>query len=102
MAVSVLRRRSGLSTKAPTSSSRGAVRRSWRRRSKRSEGMSPWYRATCRTSSVSIFGQITREKGRLDVVFANAGVAKSAPIGTITEELYDSIFDVNVKGLLFT
>ena len=64
--------------------------------------MSPWYRATCRTSSVSIFAQITREKGRLDVVFANAGVAKSAPIGTITEELYDSIFDVNVKGLLFT
>ena len=49
-----------------------------------------------------LFAQITREKGRLDVVFANAGVAKYAPIGTITEELYDSIFDVNVKGLLFT
>ena len=35
-------------------------------------------------------------------MFANAGVAKYAPFGTITEELYDSIFDVNVKGLLFT
>jgi len=46
--------------------------------------------------------QIEREKGRLDVVFANAGIAKYAPLGTITEELYDSIFDINVKGLLFT
>ena len=35
-------------------------------------------------------------------MFANAGVAKYAPFGRITEELYDSIFDINVKGLLFT
>ena len=35
-------------------------------------------------------------------MFANAGTAKYAPIGTITEEFYDSIFDINVKGLLFT
>src|SRR5216110_2349079 len=49
-----------------------------------------------------LFAQIKREKGRLDVVFANAGVAKYATFGTITEELYDSIFDINVKGLLFT
>jgi NADP-dependent 3-hydroxy acid dehydrogenase YdfG len=35
---------------------------------------------------------------RLDIVFANAGVAKFAPLGTITEEFYDSIFDVNVKA----
>src|SRR6266568_3320931 len=49
-----------------------------------------------------LFAQIKREKGRLDVLFANAGVAKYAPLGTITEEFYDSIFDINVKGLLFT
>ena len=49
-----------------------------------------------------LFAQIKREKGTLDIVFANAGVAKSAPFGTITEEHYDSIFDINVKGLLFT
>ena len=49
-----------------------------------------------------LFGQIKREKGRLDIVFANAGVAKYAPFGAITEELYDSIFNINVKGLLFT
>src|SRR5690242_17169937 len=49
-----------------------------------------------------LFAQIQREKGKLDIVFANAGVARYAPLGTITEELYDLIFGVNVKGLLFT
>src|SRR2546426_3435410 len=42
--------------------------------------------------------QIKQEKGRLDIVFANAGVAKYAPLGQITEEFYDTIFDINVKG----
>jgi NAD(P)-dependent dehydrogenase (short-subunit alcohol dehydrogenase family) len=36
------------------------------------------------------------------VLFANAGIAAYASFGAITEELYDSIFDINVKGLLFT
>jgi len=49
-----------------------------------------------------LFAQIKQEKGRLDIVFANAGAAKYAPLGEITEEFFDSIFDVNVKGLLFT
>jgi NAD(P)-dependent dehydrogenase (short-subunit alcohol dehydrogenase family) len=49
-----------------------------------------------------LFAQITREQGKLDIVFANAGVARYAPFGTITEAFYDSIFDINVKGLLFT
>ena len=49
-----------------------------------------------------LFTQIKREKAKLDVVFANAGVARSAPVGEITEDLYDSIFNINVKGLLFT
>jgi len=49
-----------------------------------------------------LFAQIQREKGQLHVLFANAGVARYAALGTITEELYDSIFDINVKGLLFT
>ena len=49
-----------------------------------------------------LFAQIKREKGKLDIVFANAGVAKYAPFGRITEELYDSIFNINVKGVLFT
>jgi NAD(P)-dependent dehydrogenase (short-subunit alcohol dehydrogenase family) len=49
-----------------------------------------------------LFAHIKREKGKLDSVFANAGVAKYAPLGEITEEFYDSIFTINVKGLLFT
>jgi NAD(P)-dependent dehydrogenase (short-subunit alcohol dehydrogenase family) len=49
-----------------------------------------------------LFEQIKREKGRLDIVFANAGVATYAPFGKITEGDYDSIFNINVKGLLFT
>ena len=49
-----------------------------------------------------LFAQIKREKGKLDIVFANAGGAKFAPLGKITEEHYDSIFNINVKGLLFT
>jgi len=49
-----------------------------------------------------LFAQIQREKGRLDILFANAGIAKYAALGTVTEELFDSIFGINVKGLLFT
>ena len=49
-----------------------------------------------------LFAQIKKEKGKLDIVFANAGVAKYAPLGKITEELYDLIFNINIKGVLFT
>ena len=49
-----------------------------------------------------LFDRIQQAKGRLDVVFANAAITKYAPLGTITEETYDSIFNINVKGVLFT
>src|SRR5882762_1546962 len=50
-----------------------------------------------------LFAQIKREKGKLDIVFANAGGALPlTPLGEITEEHYDSLFNINVKGLLFT
>jgi NAD(P)-dependent dehydrogenase (short-subunit alcohol dehydrogenase family) len=49
-----------------------------------------------------LFAQIKREKGKLDIVFANAGGAKFALLGKITEEHYDALFNSNVKGLLFT
>jgi len=49
-----------------------------------------------------LFDQIKSEKGRLDILFANAGIAKYAKLGEITEELLDSIFDINVKGVVFT
>ena len=49
-----------------------------------------------------LFAQIKREKGKLDVVFANAGVGNIATFGEISEELLDSIFTINVKGPPFT
>jgi NAD(P)-dependent dehydrogenase (short-subunit alcohol dehydrogenase family) len=49
-----------------------------------------------------LFAQLTREKGTLDIVFANAGGVQFAPLGQITEEHYDALFNRNVKGLLFT
>ena len=48
-----------------------------------------------------LFDQIKREKGKLDIVFANAGVARYAALGAITGEFFDSIFDTNVKGVAF-
>ena len=49
-----------------------------------------------------LFAQIKQEKGRLDVVFANAGQASFIPLGSISEELYEQTFGTNVKGVLFT
>ena len=49
-----------------------------------------------------LFTQIKQERGRLDVVFANAGGGSLAPLGSITEEVYDQTFNTNVKGVLFT
>src|ERR1700745_671614 len=46
--------------------------------------------------------EAVKTKGRIDVVFANAGVAEFAPLGKITEEHFDKLFDTNVTGTLFT
>lgn len=45
---------------------------------------------------------IREQKGRLDVLFANAGIAEFLPLDAITEAHYDRQFDINVKGLVFT
>jgi NAD(P)-dependent dehydrogenase (short-subunit alcohol dehydrogenase family) len=49
-----------------------------------------------------LYNQIKQEKGRLDIIFANAGGGSFAPLESITEEQYTSTFDRNVKGLIFT
>jgi NAD(P)-dependent dehydrogenase (short-subunit alcohol dehydrogenase family) len=49
-----------------------------------------------------LYETVKAERGRLDVLFANAGTGALAPLGEITPEQYDEAFDVNVKGLLFT
>ena len=49
-----------------------------------------------------IFAAIKEHKGRLDVVFANAGFGLFVPLGQITEEHFDTIYSTNVKGTVFT
>lgn len=49
-----------------------------------------------------LYGRIRQDHGRVDVVFANAGVSESAPIGEIEEDHFDRLFDINVKGTVFT
>jgi NAD(P)-dependent dehydrogenase (short-subunit alcohol dehydrogenase family) len=50
-----------------------------------------------------LYATVGEQKGRIDVLFANAGLAgESTPLGKISEELFDTLFDVNVRGLLFT
>jgi len=49
-----------------------------------------------------LFAQIQSEQGRLDVIFANAGAAKFARLGDVTEDQFDLEFGTNVKGLFFT
>jgi NAD(P)-dependent dehydrogenase (short-subunit alcohol dehydrogenase family) len=49
-----------------------------------------------------LYATVKEKKGRIDVLFANAGRGDLAPLGSITEEQFDMTFDVNVKGLLFT
>src|SRR3989441_12523272 len=49
-----------------------------------------------------LYATVKKEKGHLDIVFANAGTSEFAPLGSITEQHYDKTFDTNVKGLLFT
>ena len=46
--------------------------------------------------------EMVRAKGRLDVLFANAGVGELSLLEQITEEHFDRIFNVNVRGTLFT
>src|SRR6266487_1262259 len=49
-----------------------------------------------------LYDTVKQQKGRIDILFANAGIIELAPIGSITESHFDKIFNVNVKGLLFT
>jgi NAD(P)-dependent dehydrogenase (short-subunit alcohol dehydrogenase family) len=48
-----------------------------------------------------LYDTVKQQKGRIDVLFANAGILEFAPLGSITESHFDKSFDINVKGLLF-
>ena len=49
-----------------------------------------------------LYATVKQQKGRIDILFANAGGGEFAPLGSITEAHYDKTFNINVKGVLFT
>jgi NAD(P)-dependent dehydrogenase (short-subunit alcohol dehydrogenase family) len=49
-----------------------------------------------------LFAQVAAKFGKIDALFANAGIAKFATVGDSTEQMFDETFDINVKGLYFT
>jgi NAD(P)-dependent dehydrogenase (short-subunit alcohol dehydrogenase family) len=49
-----------------------------------------------------LFTAVKAKFGRIDVLFVNAGIGKFAPFDAVTEEFYDAILDVNLKGAYFT
>jgi NAD(P)-dependent dehydrogenase (short-subunit alcohol dehydrogenase family) len=49
-----------------------------------------------------MYAEIREKKGKLDVVFANAGVYEQMPIDKVTDEFYDHCANINAKGVFFT
>jgi NAD(P)-dependent dehydrogenase (short-subunit alcohol dehydrogenase family) len=49
-----------------------------------------------------LYTTVKQQKGHIDILFANAGTGQFARLGAITEEHFDTTFNANVKGLLFT
>jgi NAD(P)-dependent dehydrogenase (short-subunit alcohol dehydrogenase family) len=49
-----------------------------------------------------LFAQVAAKFGKIDALFANAGIAKFAPAAASSEQMFDETFDINVKGLYFT
>jgi len=49
-----------------------------------------------------LFETVRAEKGHIDIIFASAGMASHAPLGQVTEEQFDQMFDLNARGTFFT
>ena len=49
-----------------------------------------------------LYDTVKQQKGRIDVLFANAGIVEVAVLGSITDSHFDKMFNINAKGLLFT
>ena len=49
-----------------------------------------------------LYSKIKQRHGHIDILFANAGLGRVGPLGTVSEEHFDREFDTNVKGLFFT
>jgi NAD(P)-dependent dehydrogenase (short-subunit alcohol dehydrogenase family) len=49
-----------------------------------------------------LFDTVKREKGKIDVLYASAGMGEAVPLGEITEQHFDAAFNLNARGTLFT
>jgi NAD(P)-dependent dehydrogenase (short-subunit alcohol dehydrogenase family) len=49
-----------------------------------------------------LYAAISKKFGKIDVLFANAGIYKFAPVEATSEALYDELFDINARGVYFT
>lgn len=49
-----------------------------------------------------LYSRVRDDHGRVDVVYANAGVSESAPVGEIEDDHFERLFDINVKGTVYT
>lgn len=49
-----------------------------------------------------LYQTVGKMKGRIDIIFANAGVGEFVPLPNVSEEHFDKLFNINVKGALFT
>ena len=49
-----------------------------------------------------LYQTVGKVKGRIDIIFANAGVGEFVPLPNVSEEHFDKLFNINVKGALFT
>jgi NAD(P)-dependent dehydrogenase (short-subunit alcohol dehydrogenase family) len=49
-----------------------------------------------------LYDTVSKVKGQLDIVFANAGVGEFVPFEAVTEDHFDKLFNINVRGTLFT
>jgi NAD(P)-dependent dehydrogenase (short-subunit alcohol dehydrogenase family) len=49
-----------------------------------------------------LFAAVSQKFGKIDILFANAGIYKFVPFASTSESLYDELFDINAKGVYFT
>jgi NAD(P)-dependent dehydrogenase (short-subunit alcohol dehydrogenase family) len=49
-----------------------------------------------------LYETVSKVKGRVDIIFANAGVGEFVPFGEVSEEQFDKLFNINVRGAFFT
>src|ERR1700732_1374314 len=49
-----------------------------------------------------LYAKVASEKGKIDILFAGAGIVDPQPLAETTEESFDKVFAINTRGLAFT